>query len=350
MLNKSVEKLDLIDRKILLELDKNCRTPEKQIAKVVGRSREAVKYRIQQLEKKGIIDGYLTTINPSKFGYHLFKIFLQVENKEEERQKLITYLKTKEQIYWIGLAEGNWDMIFATYAKNQVEFFEIKNDILTKFNNIIIKMATGELVDVHQYLKHFLLPQHFKSVKEWEKTLIWGGITENNEIDKLDKQIIQILSNNARIPITELSKKVNSTQSIVRSRIKHLEELNIIQAYRISLDLNKLGLEFYKAIIYLKQLPSHRKAAFYEYVKNHPKIIYFIRTFTPWEIELEFVVESYLEFNEIIRELRSQFADVIKNYELVIMYWESWFPAYKKLFEQSSLKHSLPIRINFVVF
>ena len=68
---KDIFKLDLIDRKILLELDKNCRQPEKHIAKAVGRSRESVKYRIQQLEKKGIIDGYLTTINPNKFGYHL---------------------------------------------------------------------------------------------------------------------------------------------------------------------------------------------------------------------------------------------------------------------------------------
>jgi DNA-binding Lrp family transcriptional regulator len=333
MPKSEVFKLDLIDRKILIELDKNCRTPDTQIAKVVGRSREAVKYRIHQLEKHKVIDGYLTTINPSKFGYHLFKIFLQVENIEEERQKLITYLKTKEQIYWMGLSEGNWDMIFATYAKNQVEFYEIKNDILTKFSPVIIKMATGEIVDVHQYLKHYLLPTDHKKVNGWDKTLVWGGLTENNELDKTDKQIIEVLTNDARIPITELSKKVDSTQSIVRSKMKRMEELNIIQAYRISIDLNKLGLEFYKAIIYLKQLPDRRKSAFYEYVKNHPKIIYFIRTFTPWEIELEFVVENYGEFNSIIRELRSEFADVIKNYELVIMYWESWFPAYKKLFE-----------------
>ena len=330
---KDIFKLDLIDRKILLELDKNCRQPEKHIAKAVGRSRESVKYRIQQLEKKGIIDGYLTTINPNKFGYHLFKIFLQVENIEEEREKLVDYLKSKEQIYWMGLSEGNWDMAFATYAKNQVEFYEIKNDLLTKFNHIIVKMATGELVDVHQHLKNFLLPQKFETIKEWDKTLLWGNVTEENNLDKIDKKILQILSNNARIPITKLAREVKSTASIVRSRIKRLEELDIIQAYRIALDLNKLGLEFFKAIIYLKKLPPNRKRAFYEYIKNHPKIIYFIRTFTPWEIELEFVVESYLEFNEIIKELRSEFSDVIKNYELMLMYWESWFPAYKKLFE-----------------
>jgi len=326
-------KIDLTDRKIILELDKNCRVSDNQIARVVGKSREAVRYRIKQLEERGIIDGYLTTINPNKFGYHLFKIFLQVENIEEERQKLVNYLRSNEQVYWMGLSEGNWDMIFATYAKNQIEFYDIKNDILTKFNHIIVKMATGELVDVRQYLKNFLLAENYRSTKGWDKTLIWGGTTEENELDALDKSIIRHLSNDARIPLVTLAQKVKSTIPIVRGRIERLERLDIIQAYRVSLDLNKLGLEFFKAIIYLKQLPPLRRAAFEEYVRSHPKIVYFIRTFTPWEIELEFVVESYLEFNDIIREMRSEFADVIKNYELVIMYWESWFPAYKKLFQ-----------------
>lgn len=326
-------RIDMTDRKILLELDKDCRQSDKSIGKKVGKSREAVRYRIKQLEKKGIIDGYITTINPNKFSYHLFKIFLQVANIEEERQKLIRYLETGENVYWMGETEGNWDMIFATYAKDQVEFFEIKNDLLTKFRGIIVKMATGELVDVRQYPKNFLVPEGFKQLPEWDKTLLWGGVTEDNELDKTDKELIRILSNDARISVVDLAQRTQTTTSIVMTKLKNLEQKQIVQAYRVALDLNKLGLQFFKAIIYLKQLPEGRKSTLYEYVKNHPKIIYLIRTFTPWELELEFVVESYQECNEVIRALRSEFADVINNYELVIMYKESWFPAYRKVFE-----------------
>lgn len=50
-------KLNLKDRKILSILDMNARTPLSQIAKQVGLSREVVHYRIQQLEKKGAIEG-----------------------------------------------------------------------------------------------------------------------------------------------------------------------------------------------------------------------------------------------------------------------------------------------------
>jgi DNA-binding Lrp family transcriptional regulator len=326
-------RIDVIDRRILLELDKDCRQSDKSIGRKVGKSREAVRYRIKQLEKNGVIDGYITTINPNKFGYHLFKIFLQVANIEEERQRLIQYLETGESVYWMGQTEGNWDMIFATYAKDQVEFFEIKNDLLTRFRNIIVKMATGELVDVRQYPKNFLLPDEFKRASDWDKTLLWGGVTAYNELDAVDKRIILLLSNNARMSVVELAGRVNTTAAIVMTKLKNLEQKNILQAYRVALDLNKLGLQFFKAIIYLKQLPPDRKATLYEYVRNHPKMVYLIRTFTPWELELEFVVESYQECNGIVSALRAEFADVINNYELVIVYKESWFPAYRQLFE-----------------
>lgn len=332
-MNQEIVKIDVTDRKILLELDKDCRQSDRAIGKKVGKSREAVRYRIKQLENRGVIDGYITTINPNKFGYHLFKIFLQVANIEHERQKLVDYLESSDQVYWMGETEGTWDMIFATYAKDQVEFFEIKNDLLTRFRGIIVKMATGELVDVRQYPKNFLLPEGFMQLPEWDKTLLWGGVTENNELDTTDKELIRLLSNNARMPIVELARRTQTTVPVVMTKLKHLEQKNIVQAYRVALDLNALGLQFFKAIIYLKQLPDARKATLYEYVKNHPKIIYLIRTFTPWELELEFVVESYQECNEIIRALRSEFADVINNYELVIMYKEAWFPAYRKIFE-----------------
>ena len=75
------------------------------------------------------------------------------------------------------------------------------------------------------------------------------GSVVNNKIDDLDYKILNILANDARIPIAELSRKLDSTIDIIRARIKKLEEKQIILSYRIAVDLNKLGLEFFKAII-----------------------------------------------------------------------------------------------------
>src|SRR3989339_237252 len=95
-------KLDKIDLKLLAELDKNCRTPSTILAKKVLKSRQAVEYRIEQLTQKRIITSFNTAINPHRMGYKLFKIYLKLRNLPEEKNKLLDYLKSSAQVYWMG--------------------------------------------------------------------------------------------------------------------------------------------------------------------------------------------------------------------------------------------------------
>ena len=69
-------KLDNIDRKIIEMLQKNARTPVKEIAKEVFLSSPAVSARIEHLEKTGLITGYHAQVNPVFLGYHI-KSFIE---------------------------------------------------------------------------------------------------------------------------------------------------------------------------------------------------------------------------------------------------------------------------------
>ena len=83
-------KIDLKDRKILFELDKNARISYAQIGKKVGLSTEVVHYRIKRFEEKGIITNYHTSINFCKLGLTHFKICLKFNGID---------LKTEENYY-----------------------------------------------------------------------------------------------------------------------------------------------------------------------------------------------------------------------------------------------------------
>ena len=159
-----------------------------------------------------------------------------------------------------------------------------------------------------------------------------------NKIDGTDKKILEIVTNNARIPITILAEQVQSTPAIVRRKIKVLEDKGIILRYRIDVDLNKLGLEFYKAIIYFKYLNKKREKSLLEYIGHHPKSIYYVRSLAPWEIEIEYIVESHNEFTAIITDLRDKFHDIIKNYEFVVITWDAWLPGFYELVKTSDTK------------
>lgn len=61
------------------------------------------------------------------------------------------------------------------------------------------------------------------------------------KIDKMDQKLLSILSSEARIPVTELARRVSLSKTPVQARIKRLEEAGIILGYRAQLDPVSLG-------------------------------------------------------------------------------------------------------------
>ena len=61
------------------------------------------------------------------------------------------------------------------------------------------------------------------------------------ELDKTDLKILKILQQNARIPMTELAKKVGLSTTPVTERVKRLERDNFITGYHARLNPNLLG-------------------------------------------------------------------------------------------------------------
>ena len=61
-------KLDLKDRKILYQLDINCRQSNTQFGKKVGLSKQVVDYRIKRMEEDGVIKCYWTDIDMIGYG------------------------------------------------------------------------------------------------------------------------------------------------------------------------------------------------------------------------------------------------------------------------------------------
>ena len=76
--------LDLKDRKILYELDLNCRQSNTQIGKKVGLPRKVVEYRIKRMEEEGIITCYWTAIDTFKLGYQVIRVYINFQDVSTE--------------------------------------------------------------------------------------------------------------------------------------------------------------------------------------------------------------------------------------------------------------------------
>ena len=319
-------RLDKLDCKLLFELDKNSRLPETSLAKLIGRSKESVRYRIAQLKEKGVLHGFTTWIDPTKLGYSSAKIYLTLANKPQQKKEFIQYVKKDKRLFWLGIAEGAWNAGLTFFVKSNQEFFELKNELFSKFKELILDSHTAVLVNVNMCDKTFL----YSAETKW---LTMFGTPEALVLDETEKKVLQELFLNSRISLVEISRKNGLTVDIVRNRIKRLEEKIIISRYTTKIDFNVLGYEFYKTFLYFHNLTKTDELKLMEYTRKNPNIIHLVKQISPWDIELEIMCESYHQYNQIISALTLEFSEVISKVETAIMGEDYAFPAQKMIFE-----------------
>ena len=66
-------------------------------------------------------------------------------------------------------------------------------------------------------------------------------MSKNYEIDNVDLKILNILMEDAKIPYTEVAKRVFVSGGTVHVRMKKLEEMGIVTGTTLKMDYSKLG-------------------------------------------------------------------------------------------------------------
>ena len=83
----------------------------------------------------------------------------------------------------------------------------------------------------------------------------------NYHIDNIDLKILSILSKNAKMPYTEVAKKVLVSGGTVHVRMKKLENLGVVKGTRLQIDYAKLGYKMKLFMgIYLEKSYLYRDA------------------------------------------------------------------------------------------
>ena len=311
--------LDVKDKKILFELSLNARASLSEIAKKVGLSKQVVRYRMESLEEKKVIEGYYALLNIGKLGYSYYRVMFKFQNVDLEREQEITeYCKKNRKIGWIVSLEGNWDMAAVIWAKTVPEFEEELDRFLNKFGNFIDEYAIAVSTKIY-HLKHkFLLNKHDFT------ELLLGGKIENNELDDVDRKIIGLLCKNARKSLLDMGFELKINPKVVQYRIKKLIEKGIIIGFNVKLNHRLLGYTQHKVFLNLKKISDENLAKLRDYIKSLKSAIYITKAVGMADLEFETMTKSNEEFHEVLRDLRFKFSDLIKNYYSIIFFHEPY--------------------------
>ncbi|HLD57993.1 MAG TPA: winged helix-turn-helix transcriptional regulator [archaeon] len=305
-------KLDSYDRKVLFELDKNARASATEIGKRIRKSKQFVDYRIKRLEEVGVLRGYITVIDYSKLGYQSIRVYFKFHNITREKQDEIEndLIKDKD-VWWLVTLEGQWDVGFTIGVKNVLDFYDYWDKIMTKHRKYISKRLAVIYTHIRQYPKSYIINQ-----KNTERGTLVGASKEIFPIDKLDIELLRLLSDSGRIPLLEIATKLNTSPQVIRNHIKKLEKNKVILGYRALLDVSFLGYRYYKS--YINLINTERIQELEHFCLQHPNILNVNRTIGGRDFEIELQAKSFDEFDSIMNELRRQFAGMIDDYEFVI--------------------------------
>lgn len=81
---------------------------------------------------------------------------------------------------------------------------------------------------------------------------------EDWTLDAIDSQLLDLLNDNARMPVAELAREVKMSSPSVNERLRRMEEFGVISGYRVQLAPENLGFPL-EAIVRMRQLPGKIK-------------------------------------------------------------------------------------------
>ena len=124
-------------------------------------------------------------------------------------------------------------------------------------------------------------------------------MSSNYQIDNIDLKILNVLSKNAKMPYTEVAKKVFVSGGTVHVRMRKLEKMGVVRGTKLDIDYDKLGYNISSYMgIYLEKSFLYK-----ETVKSLKKI--------PEIVEIHAITGQYTKFIKIICKDTSHFRNFL---------------------------------------
>ena len=215
-------KIDLKDRKILYELDLNCRQSNSQIGKKVGLKRDIISYRLKKLQDEGIINNFWTFIDTFKLGYDVFRLYINFQYITPKiKEEIIQYFVNYRNSWVVATTKSEIDLDVVIWVKDIFEFYQFWEATLDKYEDYFSKYSISIYIQSVVYKKSYLLPEVTEKSGRIISDMHCGG--KSVEIDEINYKIFENTNILEKLYL-ENNDKNNSKIKTVKNDISKLKE------------------------------------------------------------------------------------------------------------------------------
>ncbi len=316
-MDKSKSIITQKDLLILRKLLEDGRKSSASISKEIDLGREIVNYRIKRLIKENLIVKFVPKINEKAMHYQEYIILLKLNLDDElSKEKFIRETIGNKYLIWTVKSQSGWDLIVRLYSQS-IDEFKIKlSEILENFSDVLASYYTIiNSEEIKQNEKQILS----KNLFEENLTNKDFNIIKNETIiqtDEKDKEILDILEQDARIQYKEIADKLNISSDTVKYRIDKMKEAGIIENFMPVINFNKLGLYSFAAILKLSYLTKQQESEVNEFISSLDCVARAIKNLNSEEFFLNLIFSKKDEIENFKDKINSKFSNKIENFEI----------------------------------
>ncbi|MDP3728111.1 MAG: winged helix-turn-helix transcriptional regulator [bacterium] len=299
------------DLSILFELDRNARCPLNRIAKKIKMSQQGLAYKIKKFEENKTIVHYHTFIDYACFGYNGYKVIFTLHSgKKEHVESFLKAIENHPSVLSVFELGGQWDYMVLFANKNASRCNKDLHTILSQFPRLIKNYFV--LTNIASYeMGRKYLAEHVS----YTHIFIIGGDKEQAKIDLIDQKLLKEIYENPRIPYVKLAAKYHLNPKTIISKVKKLQTLGIIKGYGTNIDCSLYGYLAQKLFFTLSSLSLEKEEELMKFFRQHENVIRVSKIFGKWDYEIDIEIKDLKEFQKFCFQLRSQFSELIQNFE-----------------------------------
>ena len=138
MLIKTPKHLDRIDRNILIELQRNGKISNVELAKKIGLSASPCLERVKRLEAQGYIRGYHAEVDPTLLGAAML-VFVEItltKTSVDIFEEFSAAVRLHDDIQECHLVSGNFDFLLKARVADMSSYRKLLGDTLLRLPGV----------------------------------------------------------------------------------------------------------------------------------------------------------------------------------------------------------------------